>query len=149
MGESSALGLDKAPFPLTPALSPRRGRIIFRIDRACMRRSCPERHASFPLLGERVGVRGKEAAVESRVLGLDEAQLPLTPARSPAERENRFPHRQRLGAAGEEQDSASIFPLLGERVGVRGMEAMGESSALGLDGVSFPLTPDFARAGRL
>ena len=56
-------------------------------------------------------MRGKAAAVESSVLGLDEAQLPLTPAISLGERENRFPHWQRLGAAGEEQDSTFIFPL--------------------------------------
>ena len=33
----------------------------------------------FPLLGERVRVRGTEAKEESSALGLDEAPLPITP----------------------------------------------------------------------
>ena len=37
----------------------------------------------FPLLGERVRVRGKVATVESNVLDLDEAPFPLTPAPLP------------------------------------------------------------------
>ncbi len=59
----------------------------------------------------------------------------------PEERENRIPSRGRRVALGDKRSALGWFPLLGERVRVRGKEAAAESSALGLDEVSVPLTP--------
>src|SRR6266478_6359385 len=47
-----------APFPLTPALSPRRGRTIWQRNQGHRLVSFPTRSKRLPLLGERAGVRG-------------------------------------------------------------------------------------------
>ena len=79
MEESRALGLDAALFPLTPALSPRRGntapnrsRVLFHGGKC---------HSLSP--GERAGVRGNDAPDHSHALALPNAPFPLTLTLSP------------------------------------------------------------------
>ena len=75
---------------------------------------------------------GKEAMEESRALGLDEASLPLTPALSPEERENRFPHRERVRASSLPQVAWLIPSPRGEGEGVgKGDDGRVESVGIG------------------
>ena len=53
-----------------------------------------------------------------------DVSFPLTPALSPGERENRSPSRAQRGARGNGLSRSACYPLLGERVRVRGNGAL-------------------------
>ncbi len=127
-GSLSALAKDDKPGsnrePLTPALSPeeRESRIPSR-ERPVTLDDERSADARFPLLGERVRVRGKEATEESNVSGLHEVSVPLTPALSPSEeaRENGSQSSVELLGSGPKDtqglDSLSRHPTTGKNQG--------------------------------